>query len=250
MNENYLRDMERSLQTETGAPLFTPQINNYETNNNQEVDIFKKLYDQRKFKDMKSQDNYNKYVDEINKLAEIKLTSDKTDHLYEKMKKECYFKLFEKLDYDQDSIIKYDENLEKIVKENYNEAVSRYLAPIIEELKNQDETLTFDEFTIAMDQIFSILNVEERRTFISNLRERKKVPSQNDNKFTFSPQINNKTQKVFSHSKKYSKDLYERNQDFIKNKTQYVTSKKEEKINAEIASKILFNPRLYIQTKN
>jgi hypothetical protein len=242
MNENYARDIEKSLQTETGAPLFTPQILHYEsTAQHLNSDVFTKLYDLSKFRDMKSKDNLNKHLEEIQRLAEAKLMTDKTEEINNRLKKDSYIKLFEKLDYDNDSIIKYDNKLEQIIKENFNETVGRYLAPIVECLKNQDETLNVEEFSVTMDQIFSNLSVNEKRSFINNLRERKK-PVEDRNNFTFTPQISEKTRKVFSSSKKYSKDLIARNEEFVKQKNQFLSSKKEEKIKEELNCNFFINP--------
>jgi hypothetical protein len=239
MNENYARDLQKSLQTDTGAPLFSPQILNYEQSAGQEGDVFSKLYDQGKHKDMRSKDNYNKYLEEIHKLAEVKLTNDKTDELNQKMKRDSYRKIFEKLDQEGTGVLRYDIKVETVIKANFNDTVCRYLTPIVEGMRSQNETLNLEEFSATLDHLFSSLSIDEKRNFINNLRERKKPVELNT--FTFTPQINEKTKKVLTHSKKYSKDVFERNDEFVKNKRQYLSSKKEERLKEELNSKLIIN---------
>jgi hypothetical protein len=233
MNENYAKSLQKSLQTETGAPLFTPQILNYEITPNN-VDISNKLYHQVKDKDIRSKKNNNKCLEDIKQLRETKLTSGKTDELNQKMKKEGYRKIFEKLDYNNTSLLCYEENIEHIIKASFNESLCRYLLPIVEGMKSQNETLSFEEFSATLDHLCSNLSVDERRSFINELRERKKQVEAPI--FTFSPEINDKTKKVFSHSKRYSQDLLERNDEFVKNKHQFLSSKKEEQMKEELNS--------------
>jgi hypothetical protein len=190
MNEKHEINCEKSMRTEDGAPLFQPKILPYSSNSDGR-DVFDKLYNFHKFKKEKEKQNQEIYNYEIQQLSQTKLSTVRSNKLYEKMKVKCFEVLFEILN--NDNIISYSEEIENILN-SFNEDICNYMRPLLDELKDQNETLNRDEFILAMNHLFDILNISERKNFIDVFNKREEKIEINEN-LTFHPKIN-------SHSKR------------------------------------------------
>ena len=58
-----------------------------------------------------------------------------------------------------------------------------------------------------------------------------------DYRFSFRPSISESSNKLYINSQRFSKDLLERNNEFLKKRESYIQEKNEEKFNSEIKGK-------------
>ena len=196
MNDNYDKDIKKSLMKDDGTPLFKPTILTSHESYSSGRQIFDKLYDGYKTKIQKEQMMVEKYIEDVKKTSDSKLASDKTNKINEKLKKIAFEKLFERLNVNNDETIQYSDKFEEAINSLNSPEIENYLNPLITELREQKETLNKKEFFLAMDHLFELLNVCQRRLVVEFFNEEKKE-KQNikkqllNTKYSFRPKINN-----------------------------------------------------------
>lgn len=253
---NYMNHIElQNYDMLTGQRLFSPVISEKESNTSPNRNVFDALYNENfKIKQQKAM-KVEKFKRESVKMANKSKASDATNDIYKNMKLESYQMIFNLLH--EDNVIKYHEGLEKKIQETLPFEVISSIQPIFIELKNQNESLNIEEFFLAMDHIYQQLTVIDRRKltewYIRNKRSSSPRKKRNENskqieasRFSFKPSITTTSEIIFQNSKKYSKDLYQRNIDFIKAKEIYHNDMYNDKIEAEIKGTTIFNIRLHV----
>ena len=176
--------VENQIDEHTGQKFFSPVINNnYERKYTNNFNIFSNLYTDYQ----KMELNKKNLAEEINKKenSTYVYVNNTSNEIYEKQKIKSFEKIFKILDKDQDGIIsKFHINNENLPKN-----INKIFQPIIDELKQDNETLTEKEFVFASDKLFDILNFMQKREIIDfSMNKRKK--NFEENKFTFIPKIN------------------------------------------------------------
>ena len=241
-----------SKDSKTGQKLFSPQTrkrNKFDSNTSSTTrNVFIDLYEENKKLNQIKKESWVKNEEEINSLANSKKATSKIEEIDSTNKYECFLKLFEILDKNNDNQISYTEEFLSILNDNLNQEIRTILEPLITEFSLHNETLNREEFVIALDQLYNVLNVDQKRKLVnwyvkeikrSNSPRRKRTFAQSvDSKFSFKPHVSEASSKVFDSSQRYAKGMLERNKDHIKKKENYFQAKFEEKQSSEIKGKI------------
>lgn len=244
-NEASLRSYEMSKMDEkTGLPLFTPNAGKVDSNRERlERNIHYELYNDRKRKEFKQNESENMAIEELRRKANLKFASDQTNGLNEKLKEECFDNLFRALDHDGDNIISASEEFLKNLQDKIDEGIQELIEPLLEELKENNESLTKEEFLLAIAQLFNVLNVDQKRRILNwyTAIKRQNSPRKNNSSvnFSFQPVISENSSHLYQSSQRYSKDFLERNLIFLENKDNYFKHKQEEKLEEEIRGKYI-----------
>lgn len=114
----------------------------------------KKLYNKKK----KTEGNDKIILQSSNKHH----TNNETNEIYENLKIKSFRKIFKQLDSDNDNIISFD----KIELNTIPNEVINVLLPILNELKEEKESLNENEFIQACDQLFKIIDFQGRKLLI------------------------------------------------------------------------------------
>ena len=207
-----LKDLiENQIDEHTGQKFFSPVINNnYERKYTNNFNIFSNLYTDYQKNELNKKNLAEQIKREEN--STYVYINNNSNEIYEKQKIKSFEKIFKILDKDQDGIIsKFHINNENLPKN-----INKIFQPIIDELKQDNETLTEKEFVFASDKLFDILNFIQKREIIDfGMNKRKK--NFEENKFTFMPKINkdydehnNITKRNVDEKDKYLVENYEK----------------------------------------
>ena len=246
-NEKFIKDKElSSMDSKTGQRFFSPVIRYNRTRENFERNVFIDLYEEKnKFAENKKETEA-KIKENFDNLTQIKKISSNSEDINKNQKEECFDSLFNLLKDSEDNVIRYNEIFEKKLKENFQPELKSILEPIIAELKEDKYFLSKEEFILVLEQLFLLLNVDEKRRMINwyvkgdekSVRKRKSLVEQ-PNFITFQPKIREKSHRLFEKCERYSKDLLERNKDFLKNKQDFHETEQKNKWNKEIECKFI-----------
>lgn len=229
----------------SGLPLYKPQTGKIR-DNSQSRDLFQELHQDRVRRDKLKEDYNQKAEEEIKKRAKSRSSITKTDDINNKHKDECFANLFVALDEDSDGIITYTENFLNNAKTKICENVLSLLEPLIEELKEHNETLTYEEFVLALNQLFIVLNVEQKRRILNwytaYKRENspvKRFDQLNVNKgMTFRPNISEATINLFKETRRFSsKSFLERNNELLESRDKHSSLGKQLNLEDELKGK-------------
>ena len=166
-----------SKKDEFGNILFRPKLiskskikNNKEENktaintkNNEpnENDIFHRNYIYWKKYNLDKEELYNKYYN--NKNEQIPYAKKQNEKIINETKIRAFSHLFKDLDGDQDNLINgINININKIPENIY-----KIIEPLLNELKEDNQSLNKDEFIIAMNKLFEDISSLERRIIIN-----------------------------------------------------------------------------------
>jgi len=178
--------IENPIDNKTGQKFFSPVINtNYERkygiNNN--FNTFENLYNDRQKKEAKINFLTEKIQNEEN--PNLIYVNHISNNLYNEQKINSFKKIFKILDKDQDGIV----SKFHIESDELPNNLNKIFMPIIEELKQDNQTLTEDEFVAASFRLFETLNFLQKRDIIDfGLNKKKK--NDEELQFTFAPKIN------------------------------------------------------------
>jgi hypothetical protein len=203
--------------------------------------VFIDLYEEKtKFFDNKKQKE-EKIKENIENLTKTKKVSHNSEEINNKNKKECFDHLFNLLKDGEDNLIRYNPELETKLETNFKPEMRTILEPVVAELKEDKYFLNKDEFLLVIEQLYMMLNVDEKRRFIDwyvksderSIRKRKHSLN-NENFMTFQPKVREKSHRVFEKCERYSKDLLERNNDFIKKRQSFMETEQQNKFAKEV----------------
>lgn len=247
-NENYQNELEEATKdSKTGQRLFTPRISKRENESKGPRNVFIDLYEENKKLTQDKKEMQEKKKDEINKLANSKKATEKMEEIVSTIKFECFLKLFQILDTDEDNSVSYNENFLVALEKNLSQEIRNILEPLLNEFSLHNETLNKEEFVLALDQLYNVLNVDQKRKLVNwyvkdikrenSPRKRRSIETTMDYRFSFRPSISESSHRLYVNSQRFSKDLLERNKEFIKKRESYIQEKNEEKISTEIKGK-------------
>ena len=180
-----------SKKDEKGNIYFKPKLisksTNYDDNennkNNKTNDIFNKNYYYYKKYDLDKEELYKKYY--YNKNEPIIYTKKQNEKIINEKKMRAFINLFKDLDSDQDNIINgININTNKIPKNVYN-----IIEPLLNELKEDNQTLNKEEFILAMDKLFEDISSTDRRIILNEYSNNKNI-KKNKSLYLFNSYIN------------------------------------------------------------
>jgi len=214
------------------------------------MDLFSFLHEERKAKAQKRMESEQFELKRFLENSKLKLSNKKTDEINKLLKEDCYANLFETLDHNRDGVLEFNTATSELMKGasgKIDKDILDLMTPIFDELKEHEESLTRDEFYFALDELFRILSVHQRRTILNWYVEKKRVDSisrqrviLDSSNLTFKPFINEISNRYFSFSKRHSRDFIQRNHDLISTKELYFHEKSKEKIIKEIEGNFIF----------
>jgi hypothetical protein len=114
---------------------------------------------------------------------------------------------------------------------------------LFEELKEHNETLTYEEFVLALNQLFAVLNVNQKRKILSwyTTFKRETSPVRRfdqtlvKKEFTFKPSISDATINLFNVTKRHSsKSFLERNNELLESRDQHLNGGKLSNLTEEL----------------
>lgn len=188
--------------------------------------------------------------------GQIKLSNEKTDEINKLLKEDCWAKLFEILDHNNDGVVECNDSSTKNVLENIDKDILDLLKPIFDELGEHEESLIREEFYLALDELFKILSVEQRRNVLNWYIEKKRVDSISRRRiivdasnFTFKPFISERSNRYFSLSNRHEGDFIDRNHDLLTSRKLHFTEKSKEKMVKEMEGN-LFTKLFFLSNFN
>ena len=117
-------------------------------------------------------------------------TNNESNEIFQKKKLNAFSKIFHKLDKDQDGLIT---NL-NVETKNLPKNIVKIIEPIVNELKEENETLNENEFKTACDRLYDMLSYMEKREIIEygneEINNQKKKKKEKKDEFSFRPKIN------------------------------------------------------------
>lgn len=229
----------------TGQKFFTPSISIPSTIDSiahrNEMDLFSFLHEEKRTKAEKLMELEQVGLRKIQENSKIKLSNQKTDEINKLLKEDCYANLFEVLDHNRDGVIECSDEFMKNALEKMDKDILDLFKPIFNELKEQEESLTLEEFYLALDELFKSLSVQQQRKILNWYVDRKRINSISRKRvivdisnFTFKPFISERSHSYFSMSKRYARDFIDRNNDLLASRFLYYKEKSQEKLIKEI----------------
>ena len=162
----------------TGQKLFVPLTGAKLKSFKSERNIWEELYYIRKQNKKESIEN-----DKI-----IVHTIDKSEKLFEKVKKTRFEEIFKKLDSDNDGKISAD----AICLNQFDRESILIIAPLLEEIDKNRKEFEIAEFVQMMEGLYARLGTQAKMLILKNEHEKEKLG------FTFKPTINKRSQQLAS----------------------------------------------------
>jgi hypothetical protein len=240
----------------TGQRFFSPKISKHDTISVIDRpfrDIFSDLHEEKKLFERKQKEMEEKNIKQLQNLSNHKKTSLKSDDIHNYTKIECFNKLFELLDHDNDQVISYSEDFAENANAILSEEIRQILNPILTEMKEHGDSLNLEEFITAVNQLYYILNISQRRQLLNwfvnmkrsdSPRKRRSMEMEDSvlKKFPFRPEVNSKnaSQVLNSPSRSVHIDLFDRGSIFLKKRESIIQEKIEQKIKNETKGKLTY----------
>ena len=137
----------------TGQEFFVPKVNEARYPRYREVPIGEHLYRQRR--------DYTENPEPVNSNPTFEAKA-RTETLIRTAKKRRYRELFDQLNPDESDIISF-----KRINSKFVEPVPfKLMQPLLDELREEEETLDFEQFSNSMDNLLKILSPDERDVFL------------------------------------------------------------------------------------
>jgi len=204
------------------------------------MDLFSFLHEEKKMKYEKLIESEQANLKRIVDNSKLKLSNEKTDEINKLLKEDCYANLFNILDHNNDGVIECNEDFLKNAEKFLEKSLLDLFNPIFAELKEHDESLSREEFYLALDELFKVLTVQQRRSILNWYVDRKRVDSISRTRllvdrsnFTFQPFVGENSHSYFSISKRYSKDFLSRNNELLNARDSFYKEKSLEKFQKE-----------------
>lgn len=139
------------------------------------------MYEEWKRREQRTQQLLEEKEQEKQILSNISHTSAKSRDINQDLLRKIFNKLYESLADNISNVI----NGSNINLNVLPEKVVTILMPLINELKEQNETLTLEEFYLACNHLYNVISFEQKQTLINWYNSfNKKITIQHDN-FTF-----------------------------------------------------------------
>jgi hypothetical protein len=234
--------------TKTGQKLYSPTKSEASKEciaHRKEVNLFEYLHED-KFIREKNRDLLEiNATNEAKEISNTKLLTENSEKINILLKEDCFMCLFNTFDYNGDDLIECTDSFMKNIDDKLDKNLLEIFNPIFLDLKDNEETLSKEEFFLAMEELFKLLTVTQKRNLIDWYINQKRVTTNERRKsilvnkeLSFSPKISENSNFFYSCSKRYSKVFLERNIDHNINKENYFRIKSNEKYEKEIEGKI------------
>lgn len=234
----------------TGRKLFSPKISKtsedctHHRNNN---DLFEYLYSDKFTRENSLLTRQKNSFEKNLENSKQKLISENSDHINSLIKEDCFNFLFQIFDYKETNILECTESFIANAKENLDQNVLEIFYPILLELKEYKEKLYKNEFFAAIEELYKLLNVKQKRDLINFYLNKKRFSTNEkrmknleNNDLIFKPKISENSEKYYRDSTRYSKDYFERNLEHNIVKEVFIKAKSQEKYNKELEGIIEF----------
>jgi hypothetical protein len=175
--EKLRNELYSDFDKQTGQKLFFPNTGKKENEKSQR-NIWEELYYFR------TQNKKN----EPETVKETVQTSEKTEKLFEKLKKNRFQEIFLKMDSDHDGKI----SAQSISIEGFDRESVLIMAPVLEEIEKSEKEFEVDEFSQMMEGLYGRLGTHEKMFILKH--EQEKIV----NDFSFTPTINKRSQLLAS----------------------------------------------------
>ena len=184
-NQELCNLINNNKEDENGKPMFRPTLvskplNSFNKNNNN-LDVYTRNYTIAKQEEDKRDTLYNKYY-RNKKENPISVQNSKRQNkkIIDKIHKSVFDTIFKELDSDQDGLISpIHINTEKLPNQ-----ILTIIEPLINELKDDNQTLSNEDFINAMNSLYNDLTLVDKHTLINTYRntsKRSKSISTNNN---------------------------------------------------------------------
>lgn len=149
----------------TKQVLFTPIISDYPISRTQE--IYEYLHNEKRLKELKQQEIKENVIKEIITQSSKPKISVKSQKIVDKQKEKVFNALFEYLDIDNSSIIKYSDSIKQKLSLCFSTAFIKEFDSLLIELKELNETLNRTEFVTAMDKLYNGMPLAAKREIMA-----------------------------------------------------------------------------------
>lgn len=155
----------------TGQVLFKPCIySNYPKRENTFDLLYLQGLSQKVNREIKEEDNYKR----IESLSNVKKVSPNSEALVEIRQQKIAKELFEIMNIEKDGALKYSEEMLKKLHDTFSEKFYNFFRTyLIEDLKNTNETLNIEEFTVAMEQLYPHMTFEIKEELNELIKKKK-----------------------------------------------------------------------------
>ncbi len=175
---------------ETGQRLFHPTVNKYRLAK-RNVTVYNNLYSCAEKSKIKKEELVQQIIRNEKDISEFK-ANEKSEDLISKHKVIAFKKIFKILDKDRDNKI----SQLNLGTKNLPKKIQKIISPIVDELKEENETLNQDEFVIACERLFEMLDYVDKKEIYSFSLENNKKRNTIETMFSFKPKINENSKKI------------------------------------------------------
>lgn len=212
---------------------------NVSNNKNPPRNVFIDLYEESHQLKINKEESIKRYHVELDQMASSRKATPQIEEIDMTLRLECFKSLFEVLDHDDDKTLVFNNDFKKNLESRLNKDILVIIEPIIEELQLNKLELNFEEFLLVIDHLYKIINVDEKRRLINwYLKNVKRDNSNRKRQYSYEPNfkpcITDNSTKIYSNSKRISKDVYKRNAELLETKRKFLKEKTEEKLKNEI----------------
>lgn len=179
-NDELRKCFTNSKYDEKGNELFKPKLVSNQYNSNKEtISIFDKNYSYYKKYDFNKKQLYKKFYKENDKNNNRICSKEKTDKLLNDLYVKTFTRLFKDLDSDQDDLI----TSLNINTSNVPKPILKIITPILNELKDDNQTLNCEEFILVMIRFFEDISFVDRQRVINFYKNKERT--NHDRDFSF-----------------------------------------------------------------
>lgn len=133
--------------------------------------IWEYLYGQKDSKKKEILMSQQEFQKTLENASISKKTTENSDKIYSEFREKQFKALFKQMDSDLDGKI----SVNGINISNIETAVLRILTPLFEELEKSGSELTEEGFLVKMEQLYKVLNVEQRALLIKRQEQKEEV---------------------------------------------------------------------------
>ena len=144
---------------------FVPKINNnkhyLQTRNSPHYNVFNKLYAYKNI--YNNNNNHHKHIHRYHTIeTSFQLNNDKNERMLKEKRRKIFTSVFNVLDSDGDNVI----NARCINYNVLNDELQRILKPVYKELKDENETLSCNEFVQVCEVLYNKMEINAKREFL------------------------------------------------------------------------------------
>ena len=160
------QQLQQQMQLNTHST-FVPKINNnkhyLQTRNTSNYNVFNKLYAYKNVYHSNSNNNCNnKHIQRYHTIETSFNNNNKNERMLKEKRRKIFTSVFNVLDSDGDNLI----NARCINYNVLNDELQRILKPVYKELKDENETLSCNEFVQVCEVLYNKMEINAKREFL------------------------------------------------------------------------------------